>query len=107
MKKTIIIFSITVSTLILALLSTLLIVTLCTHTHEFGDWETVTEATCSETGVKKRYCECGETETEAIAKKNHNIELIPEVNPTCTTKGKSEGTYCKTCGKVIEAPKGK
>ena len=47
----------------------------CEHTHEFGDWETITEATCSETGIKKRTCECGEAETSEITKKSHDIIL--------------------------------
>lgn len=34
--------------------------------HNFGEWETVKEATATEDGSKKRVCACGEEETEVI-----------------------------------------
>ena len=42
-----------------------------THTHAFGEWVTVKEATEAEEGLKERTCECGEKETETIAKLEH------------------------------------
>ena len=30
------------------------------HTHSFGEWIEVEEATCKEQGIEKRVCECGE-----------------------------------------------
>lgn len=36
------------------------------HTHSFGDWEVIKEATLTETGLKERSCRCGEKETEII-----------------------------------------
>ena len=41
------------------------------HTHAFGEWVTVKEATEAEEGLKERTCECGEKETETIAKLEH------------------------------------
>lgn len=41
------------------------------HTHVFGAWETVSEATCTQTGLMRRVCECGETETQEIAMAKH------------------------------------
>ncbi len=40
----------------------------CGHTHSFGEWETVKEATLSMVGMKTQSCACGETKTEEIPK---------------------------------------
>ena len=40
---------------------------ICTaHTHQFGEWEVTTPATCTEDGVETRTCLCGETETRVL-----------------------------------------
>lgn len=31
------------------------------HTHEYGDWVTVVEPTCTEPGEEERTCSCGKT----------------------------------------------
>ena len=31
------------------------------HVHEFGEWQTVKEATLNEEGTRERTCSCGET----------------------------------------------
>ena len=41
------------------------------HTHTFGEWVVVKEATEEEAGLKERTCECGEKETEVIEKLEH------------------------------------
>ncbi len=30
------------------------------HSHSYGEWQTVTEATCVNFGLKKQYCDCGD-----------------------------------------------
>ena len=57
-------------TFILVFLSALLFVA-CGHTHEFGEWVVVKEATEAEEGSKERTCECGEKQTEKIDKLAH------------------------------------
>ena len=54
----------------------------CGHTHEFGEWVVVKEATETEEGLKERTCECGEKETEAIAK-------VEPTGPKWTFEGKT------------------
>ena len=49
------------------------------HEHAFGEWTTVTEATCTEDGSRERVCECGEKETEVIAALGHDF-----VNGECS-----------------------
>ena len=66
--------------------------------HEFGEWETVKEATEDEAGLEKRSCKrCGEEETREIPRKEHEHVYTETVTaPTCTEKGYTTFT-CK-CG---------
>ena len=43
------------------------------HTHDFGQWETVTKATCDKAGTEKRSCSCGESEERSIEKTPHQL----------------------------------
>ena len=56
---------ITVATII-ALLCVLVLAG-CEHEHEWGEWKTAKEPTCTEEGVEERVCKCGEKETKEIA----------------------------------------
>jgi hypothetical protein len=61
------------------------------HTHAFGEWATVKEATCTEMGQRERVCACGEKETQ-------NVDIIDHVfgewsttkEATCNEKGEQE-----------------
>ena len=51
--------------------------------HNWGEWQTVTPATCTETGTKTRTCtKCGKVETVTIQALGHNL-----VNGVCTRCG--------------------
>lgn len=70
----------------------------CGHSHTFGEWNTVSEASCTAAGSKERVCECGEKETEVIAATGHSFGEATEISPaTCTEDGQSENT-CTVCG---------
>ena len=43
------------------------------HAHEFKEWHTTANATCSSDGIRERYCSCGEKQTTAIPA-GHNIQ---------------------------------
>lgn len=43
------------------------------HTHDFGQWYTAQEATCTENGSKRRDCACGHYETEQIPATGHSF----------------------------------
>lgn len=75
----------------------------CGHTHAFGEWTTVSEATCTAEGSRERVCECGEKETEAVAAAGHSYgEAVEIAAATCTEDGQIEKT-CTRCGdKVTE-----
>lgn len=70
---------------VLALVFYLVICGLPEHEHKFGDWETVSEATCTAAGEKIRKCSCGETETEAIATVSH--KYVDQACQYCGRKG--------------------
>ena len=53
------------------------------HIHEFGDWQEISKATCTEEGYRKRTCKkCGIVEYEIIPKKDHTY-----VNDKCSVCG--------------------
>ena len=63
----------------------------CFHTHEWSEWQTITDATCTENGSKQRTCECGEVETEVIEATGHTPS-----EETCKHSQK-----CLTCNEVL------
>ncbi len=72
------------------------------HTCEYGEWEVVKEATCTEDGERKRSCACGETESEAIAKTGHSWDE-GEVALEPTYKETGIKTFmCTECGESKE-----
>ena len=96
------------------------------HNHSFGEWNTVKKPTCSEEGIEKRVCSCGESEEQAIPAIGHiysgayddvcnrcGENRISEgcthsvlvdtssLEPTCTKDGYTAGKACKDCNKVI------
>lgn len=92
------------SFLIMLLFLVLFALTSCTdtHKHEFGDWITNKEATCTETGTKQRECECGYKEVEFINKLPHT-EVIDEAKlATCEESGLSVGKHCSVCNVILE-----
>ena len=73
----------------------------CGHEHAWGDWKTVTEATCTTAGLQERTCECGEKETKQIPAIGHAEAVKSVVAPTCTETGLTEGKYCSVCNEVL------
>ena len=65
--------------------------------HSFGDWTVLTEATCTQEGLKLRACTiCSASESETIAvKEAHNLEHVT-VPSTCTVAG-VEYDICTEC----------
>ena len=70
------------------------------HTCSFGEWTVVTEATCTQGGVKERACSCGEKETEAIAATGHDWKAAtcqsPKMCKECFTVEGSVGSHTYT-----------
>ena len=54
------------------------------HTHEFGEWTTTTNSTCTAEGEEKRTCACGESESRPVEKIAHdygeaNLQIVDGV----------------------------
>ena len=67
------------------------------HVHEYVS-EVTKEATCTENGELTYACSCGDTYVDEIQAKGHTPGVLPAVEPTCTTAGKTEGYGCTVCG---------
>ena len=62
-----------------------------TEAHAYGEWTTVTAATCTTPGVEKRTCtECGHEETREIPTTGHNWVDNGNGTHTCTNCGATE-----------------
>ena len=68
------------------------------HTHTWGAWQTIKEATCTEAGIEERVCDgCGESETKPINPLGHNFSgLVTTKEATCTEDGEQKKT-CSRC----------
>lgn len=74
------------------------------HTHSYGAWQTVTEATCTTAGSQKRVCSCGETQTRTIPATGHAWNdgvIITESG--CTNAGVKQYACTKCSATKTEA----
>ena len=93
-KKYIIALSIGACALIL-LTATLLII--FRHIHTFGEWEHFQDATCTQYGIERRYCDCGEIQEKKFDKLPH------EESDWIYDKVKDNlKKVCTTCGKTLQ-----
>ena len=71
------------------------------HFHDFGEWQEIKPATCSESGIEKRYCTCGKSESRELEAEGHIEEIDPPRSPTCIKWGCTEGKHCSVCQTVL------
>ena len=100
-RKTLFVLSFTL------ILASLLAVSSCSfereHTvHTFSEWEITKEPTCTAKGRRERYCECGYSEEERISALGHDEDVTDALAPTCALEGRTRGSVCKRCDKVLE-----
>ena len=68
--------------------------------HDWGEWEVITESTCTEPGSHRHTCRlCGETETEPMDLAAHSE--VETGKPTCTDPGYEGRTICTVCRQII------
>ena len=72
--------------------------------HKYGEWAVTKEPTCTAAGTQSRTCSvCKNVENKTIKAKGHTEVTDSAVAATCTTDGKTAGSHCSVCGKVIKA----
>lgn len=73
--------------------------------HEYGEWTTTLEPTCTEEGTKTRACTvCGYEQTETIPSSGHSFgEWKVTTEPTCVDEGEETRT-CANCDATETRP---
>lgn len=70
--------------------------------HDWDEGKITKAATCEEKGVKTYTCRiCKKTRTEDVSALGHQAVTDAAVAATCETDGKTEGSHCSVCGKVL------
>lgn len=64
------------------------------HTHSFGKWMVTTNATCTESGIMTRECDCGQTERMEVAATGHHWDDGKVTKEPTET---SDGEFTFTC----------
>ena len=73
------------------------------ETHTYGDWETITEPTCTEKGLRKKFCVfCNDEIADDIEPAGHRPITDSKIEPTCTESGLTEGSHCEVCDTVLK-----
>ena len=68
------------------------------HTHSWGNWTSEKEATCTESGIKSRICECGAKDIIKISATGHDLtEWAVITESKCEIEGFKQ-RICLTCG---------
>lgn len=73
------------------------------HQHEYGEWKTVSEATCTSDGIRTRTCACSVTERDVTPALGHSGEWTVAKEATCTEEG-SKTYICTVCGEEDSQP---
>ena len=71
--------------------------------HTSSDWIVLNEVTCTTDGKRIKECTlCKTTLEEDISKGAHQLVSTDRKAPTCTEKGRTEGSYCSKCDYVFK-----
>ena len=67
------------------------------HVHTFGEWEHVRDASCTQYGIERRYCDCGEVQEKNYDKLAHTeSDWIYDKDKDTLKK------VCTICGKTLQ-----
>lgn len=67
--------------------------------HSWGQWEILTEATCTTDGLRQHTCTvCGHVDEAVLAHLGHAYEVLERVESTCRHAG-YERSVCERCGR--------
>ena len=72
--------------------------------HDWEEWKTTKEPSCTEKGSKTRVCkrDSKHTETEEIDMLAHTLTKVDEVKATCDAEGNKAYYKCSVCDKYFE-----
>lgn len=71
------------------------------HKHNYGEWKTLNEATCTTNGLSSRECLCGFKESADITALGHSFNWVIKKQATCLQEG-SKAYTCSKCSYVEE-----
>lgn len=71
------------------------------HTHSYTS-EVIKQASCEKNGKKKFTCSCGDSYEQTILATGHTIVTEKAVAATCTVDGKTDGSHCSVCSKILK-----
>ena len=73
------------------------------HAFESG-WTVDKQPTCTSQGEQSRHClRCGKrSEVTVLSRTPHTVVTDKAKKATCTRDGKTEGSHCSVCGKVLQ-----
>ncbi len=76
--------------------------------HNYGEWEEVTPATCTESGEERRVCSRNSShiETREIAPLGHTLVKKNKVSAKCETAGRKAYWICSVCSKMFSDSNG-
>lgn len=75
-------------------------VIVATGEHDWGEWVTDSESSCTTGGTRHRVCNvCGERQDETLPVGKHDLNFVKAVEATCTEEGNVAHWHCSECGK--------
>lgn len=83
--------------ILVAIIAAIVIIQSTQHTHDFGDWEIFKEPSCSEYGVERRFCSCGEMQEKKNDKTSHT-----EGEWIVDTEKNEKSIFCTVCGQRLK-----
>lgn len=88
---------ISVVVILLSVIAAITTYQLFKHTHVFGEWEIYKDPSCTEFGIERRYCDCGEIQE----KRNNKLDHI-ESDWIFDKESNERKTVCTVCGRDIK-----
>ena len=93
-KKQIIIIAVAISCLLIIVAGLLLAFR---HVHSFGEWEKIRDASCSQFGLERRFCECGKMQEKKYDKLQHT-----ESKWIFDSEKNIQKIVCTVCNKTLQ-----